>query len=57
MMRLRANLVSQAPVTPRMCTHRVACSMTKNAYSRCRVMVSRWNRSQARIGRACARRN
>jgi hypothetical protein len=23
-------------VTPRMCTRRVACSMTKNAYSRCR---------------------
>ena len=61
MSRLRACWVSQAPVgwavTPRMCTRRVACSMTKNAYSRCRVMVSRWNRSQARIACAWARRN
>ena len=35
MSRLRASWVSQAPVgwavTPRMCTRRVACSMTKNA--------------------------
>ena len=35
MVRLRACWVSQAPVgwavTPRMCTRRVACSMTKNA--------------------------
>ena len=35
MSRLRACWVSQAPVgwavTPRMCTRRVACSMTKNA--------------------------
>ena len=61
MSRLRACWVSQAPVgwavTPRMCTRRVACSMTKNAYSRRRVMVSRWNRSQARIACAWARRN
>ena len=61
MSRLRACWVSQAAVgwavTPRMCTRRVACSMTKNTYSRCRVMVSRWNRSQARIACACARRN
>ena len=28
-------------VTPRTWTRRVACSMTKNAYSRCRVIVSR----------------
>jgi len=45
MSRLRAYWVSQAPVgwavTPRMCTRRVACSMTKTAYSRCRVIVSR----------------
>ena len=61
MIRLRASWVSQAPVgcavTPRMWTRRVACSMTKNAYSRCRVMVSRWNRSQARMPWAWARRN
>jgi hypothetical protein len=42
--RLRASWVSHAPVgcgvTPRMWTLREACSMTKNAYSRCRVMVS-----------------
>jgi hypothetical protein len=36
-------------VTPSRCTRRVACSMTKNAYKRRRLMVSRWNRSQARI--------
>jgi len=45
MSRLRTCWVSQAPVgcavTPRMCTWRVACWMTKNAWSRCRVMVSR----------------
>jgi hypothetical protein len=35
----------------------VACSMTKNAYSRCRVMVSMWSRSQARIAWAWACRN
>jgi len=36
----------------------VACSMTKKkTYSRCRVMVSRWNNSQARIPWAGARRN
>ena len=40
-----------------MWTRRVACSMTKNAYSRCRVMVSIWNKSQARIPCAWARRN
>ena len=59
--RLRACWVSQAPVgwavTPRMCTRRVACSMTKKTYSRRRVMVSRWNKSQARMPCACARRN
>ena len=61
MVRLRACWVSHVPVglavTPRMCTRRVACSMTKKAYSRCRPMVWRWNRSQARIACACARRN
>ena len=61
MSRLRACWVSQAPVgcavTPRMCTRRVACSMTKNAYSRRRVIVSRWNRPHARIACAWARRN
>jgi hypothetical protein len=36
-----------------MCARRVACSTTKNAYSRCRVMVSRWNKSHARL--ACDR--
>ena len=59
--RLRACWVSHAPVgrvvTPRMCTRRVACSMTKNALSRCRVIVSICNRSQAKIECACARRN
>jgi hypothetical protein len=41
----------------RMCTRWVPSSMTKNAYSRRRVIVFRWNRSQARIACACARRN
>jgi len=45
MVRLRANWVSHVvvgcAVTPRMWTRRVACSMTKNAYSRRRAMVSR----------------
>lgn len=44
-------------VTPRMWMRRVACSMTKNAQSRCRVIVSRWNRSQVKIACACAWRN
>ena len=48
--------VSQAPVgcavTPRMCTRRVACSMTKNAYSRRRVIVSRCEQADARGSRA-----
>ena len=53
--------VSQAPVgcavTPRMCTRRLVCSMTKNAYSWRKVMVSRWKKSQARMACAWARRN
>jgi hypothetical protein len=53
--------VSQAPVgwvvTPGMGTRRVVCSMTKETYSRGRVMVSRWNRSQATMPCACPRRN
>jgi hypothetical protein len=61
MSRLRACWVSQAPVgwavTPRMCTRRVVCSMTKKTYSRRRAMVSRWNRSQATMLCACPRRN
>jgi hypothetical protein len=61
MSRLRACWVNQAPVgcvvTPRMCTRRVACSMTKNALSRCRLIVSTWNRSQAEIVWARAWRN
>jgi hypothetical protein len=44
MVRLRARWVSQESVgwavTPRMWTRRVACSMTKNAYSLRRAMVS-----------------
>jgi hypothetical protein len=38
-------------------TRRVACSTTKNPYSRVRVTVSRWNRSPARIPWAWAVRN
>jgi hypothetical protein len=36
---------------------RVACSTTKNPYSRVRLTVSRWKRSQARIAWAWAVRN
>jgi hypothetical protein len=36
---------------------RVTCSTKKNAWSRVRVMVSRWNRLQARSRGAWARRN
>jgi hypothetical protein len=49
--RFRACCVVQAAVgcsvTPRMCTRRVATSMTTNAYSRRRVTVSRWKKSVA----------
>ena len=44
-------------VTPRMCTRRVATSMTNNTYRRWRKIVSIWKKSHASRPSAWVRRN
>ena len=61
MNRLRACWAVQAPsgwaVTPRICTCRVATSMTNRTYRRLRKIVSTWKKSQASRPSAWVRRN
>ena len=61
MSRVRACWATQSavgrPVTPRMCTSRLACSTPAKQYSLVRSTVSQWKKSHAKTPLAWARRN